>query len=283
MLPKGETRDRRPLVDTWRVADFEGIEMHRGSGVTSEYPRHWHEEVYLCAVLEGSAYLDYPGTSISTPCGTLAIVPAGEIHANRKTQCTFRCVFIEPALLQDLAERLGEKRYPGLDFRTALIDDPKTFRTFLRMHGSLEGPSTRLQRDHHILVFLHRLISRHSTRRPGLATSGDENSAVQRAKRILTDSYAEQVSLQHLAQVTALSPFHLNRSFCRKFGMPPHTYQLHVRIARAKVALRAGSSITEVALATGFADQSHFTRVFGRLAGQTPRQYWRALRRPRRR
>jgi AraC-like DNA-binding protein len=56
--------------------------------------------------------------------------------------------------------------------------------------------------------------------------------------------------------------------------MPPHEYQLQVRIARAKSALRTGSPIAQVALDMGFADQSHFTRVFKRLVGGTPAQYF---------
>jgi AraC family transcriptional regulator len=52
------------------------------------------------------------------------------------------------------------------------------------------------------------------------------------------------------------------------------TYQLQVRIARAKSALRTGSSIARIAFAMGFTDQSHFTHVFKRLVGETPAQFW---------
>lgn len=40
-----------PIVDRWRVAGFEAIELLRGLDVTEEYPRHWHEDIYLCAIL----------------------------------------------------------------------------------------------------------------------------------------------------------------------------------------------------------------------------------------
>jgi AraC-like DNA-binding protein len=70
-----------------------------------------------------------------------------------------------------------------------------------------------------------------------------------------------------------LSPFHLNRLFCREIGMPPHAFQTQVRIARAKTLLRQGLPITGVAMQTGFADQSHLTRHFKRLLKLTPGQY----------
>jgi AraC-like DNA-binding protein len=267
-------RNNESLVDIWRPRDFASIELHRGSGITQEYPRHWHDEVYLCAVLEGVAYLDCPGKSIFTPRGTLTMVPSGEIHANRKLGCTFRCIFMEFNTMQSALEQFVEQTIPGLNFRTTLIDDAQTKASFLRLHQSMEKPSSELGRDHSLLVFLHRLLARYGTASITPSGDGNEDSAVLRSKRFLDEHYAERVSLHELARLSGLSPYHLNRSFCRKIGMPPHAYQLQVRIARAKSALRTGSSIARVALSTGFVDQSHFTRVFKRMVGATPAQYW---------
>jgi AraC-like DNA-binding protein len=247
-----DRKEGKSLVDIWRPRDFESIELHRGSGITQEYPRHWHDEIYLCAILEGAAYLDLPGTSIFTPPGTLAMVPSGEVHANRKLGCTFRCIFMEFNSLQSAVEQYVERTIPGLSFRTTLIDDPRTMASFLRLHQSLEKPSSEPGRDHALLVCLHRLLARHSTASTTLSRDGNEDCAVRRSKKFLDEHYADPVPLRELARLTGLSPYHLNRSFCRKVGMPPHAYQLQVRIARAKSALRTGSSIAGVALATGF-------------------------------
>ena len=273
VLAQCDRKDRKSLVEIWRPRDFESIELHRGSGITLEYPRHWHDEIYLCAILEGAAYLDCPGTSIFTPRGTLAMVPPGEVHANRKLGCTFRCIFMEFKALQNAFEQFMEQNIPGLNFRTKLIDDARTMASFLQLHRSLEKPSTRLGRDHSLLVFLHQLLVQHSTASITLSRDGNEDSAVRRSRKFLDEHYAERVSLQALARLTGLSPYYLNRSFCRKIGMPPHAYQLQMRIARAKSALRTGSSIARVALAMGFADQSHFTRQFKRFMGITPAKY----------
>lgn len=70
-----------------------------------------------------------------------------------------------------------------------------------------------------------------------------------------------------------MSAYHFIRSFRTVVGMPPHAYQLHVRIARAKTLLRQGSSIAQTAFATGFADQSHLTNRFKAVLGITPGQY----------
>jgi len=175
--------------------------------------------------------------------------------------------------LQRSMEQSVERSVAELDFRTTLIDDPRTLSRFLRLYRSLEEPCSRLGRDHALLAFLHGLVERHSTASIALSRDGNEDSAVQRSKKFLDDHYADSVPLRELARLTGLSPYHLNRSFCRKVGMPPHEYQLQVRIARAMSALRMGSPIARVALDMGFADQSHFTRIFKRMVGRTPAQY----------
>jgi len=155
--------ESKSLVEIWRPRDFESIELHRGMRITQEYPRHWHDEFYVCAILDGDAYLNCPGKSLFTPRGTLAMVPSGEVHANRKIVCTFRCIFMEFKALESALEQFMEQTIPGVNFRTARIDDARTVASFLRLHRSLEKPGSRLHRDHSLLVFLHRLLARHST------------------------------------------------------------------------------------------------------------------------
>jgi len=72
-----------------------------------------------------------------------------------------------------------------------------------------------------------------------------------------------------------LSRFQALRAFKRHYGMPPHAYQLRVRVGLAQRSLRAGGQPAQVAAEYGFVDQSHLTRHFKRLVGVTPAQYQR--------
>src|SRR4051812_33082851 len=88
------------------------------------------------------------------------------------------------------------------------------------------------------------------------------------------------LDLETLAQRAGLSRFEALRAFKKRYGLPPHAYQLCLRISHARVLLRDGVPAADVALRCGFADQSHFTRHFKRLNGITPMQYARAESRP---
>lgn len=85
------------------------------------------------------------------------------------------------------------------------------------------------------------------------------------------------ISLDELAALSSLSPWHFLRTFRDETGLPPHAYLTQVRIREAERLLRAGYSPSLAAAETGFADQSHLTRWFRRIVGTTPAAFQREL------
>jgi AraC family transcriptional regulator len=91
-----------------------------------------------------------------------------------------------------------------------------------------------------------------------------------RAKEIISGNLGG-MPLADVARECRLSASHFQRAFRRAVGMPAHKWLLSRRIELAKEKLRDGrSSLADVALACGFSDQSHLTRVFNQLVGISP-------------
>ena len=91
------------------------------------------------------------------------------------------------------------------------------------------------------------------------------------ATDLMTARLGSDMSLSEPAGACGLSPSYFARAFKRSVGTPPHRWLLLQRVLRAKSLLRdADSSLTDVAAACGFADQSHFTRVFTSIVGASP-------------
>jgi AraC family transcriptional regulator len=82
-------------------------------------------------------------------------------------------------------------------------------------------------------------------------------------------------SLEQMAAVARLSPYHFARQFKTATGLPPHQYVILRRVERAKELLQAGTSLSlaDIAAHAGFLDQSQFCHHFKRLVGVTPGQY----------
>jgi AraC family transcriptional regulator len=86
------------------------------------------------------------------------------------------------------------------------------------------------------------------------------------------------ISLKEVARECGLSLSYFSRAFRRSMGIPPHTWLLQHRIEVAKEKLRDHRlSVSQVALACGFADQSHLTRVFTSMVGLSPAAWRRVV------
>jgi transcriptional regulator GlxA family with amidase domain len=94
---------------------------------------------------------------------------------------------------------------------------------------------------------------------------------LKRVTDFIDANLAETLQLCDLAALSGLSPSHFGRAFKGSTGLPPHRWHLNLRIERARTMLTDDcASLADVACATGFADQSHFTRVFSRTVGMSP-------------
>jgi AraC family transcriptional regulator len=82
---------------------------------------------------------------------------------------------------------------------------------------------------------------------------------------------------EDLATIVRLNPSHFGHVFRNSFGEPPHEYVIRRRIERAQgIMLSTDASLSEIALDCGLADQSHLTRLFRRVVGESPRAWRRA-------
>jgi AraC-like DNA-binding protein len=100
---------------------------------------------------------------------------------------------------------------------------------------------------------------------------GLAGGALRRVRAYIEDHIGERISLDELARQAGVSRFHFARQFRLSTGESPMGYLRQVRIERSKSILQdRETTIAEVAARLGFSDQSHFTRIFGRLVGVSP-------------
>ncbi|WP_246775867.1 helix-turn-helix domain-containing protein [Methylobacterium aquaticum] len=120
-------------------------------------------------------------------------------------------------------------------------------------------------------LLLHALLRRHAGGDARAVTGGLAPAIRRRIAELIEARLAEALSLEVLADEAGLSTFHFAKMFKASFGVPPHRYVTERRIARAKDLLAEGrTSLAGIALACGFASQSHFTRRFAQATGLTP-------------
>ena len=260
----------------WRSQYLQSIELVHGVSKGYSLPRHFHEELEL-DIRQGDGWrFNYRGAMHSVPSGILVVTQPGEAHhaeCMSAQDCTFRGLRVGTDLLQQVALEVAGHKTEVPFFPIPLIQDRNLNRQVVQVHQALERPSLQLEQQTLIMDLLAQLILRCSEAPPCLTKLGEERQPIDRVRAYLEDHCTQEISLEQLGQVANLSSFHLNRSFRKTFGMPPHAYQIQVRILQAKRLLRKAWSIEKVASETGFASQSHFGSHFKRLVCVTPGQY----------
>ncbi|MBV9362012.1 MAG: helix-turn-helix transcriptional regulator [Betaproteobacteria bacterium] len=104
--------------------------------------------------------------------------------------------------------------------------------------------------------------------------AGLSGARLERVLEFIEQNLEKKLSIEAISSVAHMSPFHFARLFKQATGHAPHGYLTRRRIERAKKLLRSSAlPIVHVATSVGFQTQGHFTEVFRRYAGLTPRTF----------
>jgi len=99
-------------------------------------------------------------------------------------------------------------------------------------------------------------------------------ASIVRAIRHMREHLAQPLDLEQLAQIAAISKFHLVRVFDETTGTTPHHFLSCLRIQRAKeLLLKSGASITDVCLEVGYNSLGTFSNTFSELVGLSPQEF----------
>jgi AraC-like DNA-binding protein len=138
-----------------------------------------------------------------------------------------------------------------------------------------EQPASRLFAESASLALLSRVLDRMP--REERLERALSPAACRRVRAYIDERLHEDLSLVGLAALCGLRPRQFSALFARTFGTSPHRYVLQRRLAHGARLLRSGRhDIADIALRTGFCNQSHFTTAFRRRYGVTPAKYARA-------
>ncbi|MFC4528016.1 AraC family transcriptional regulator [Dyella halodurans] len=250
-----------------------GVELYRAHIVRHAFEPHTHDGFGLGAIESGVERFRYRGADHLAPADSVVMMNPDEVHTGRaETEggWHYRMAYIEPSVV---AEITGE---PGWWFGDVVREDLPSARRVTVLLDALWQAREPLAIDS-LLFELLAQFRRHA-RVPRAVLDG-------RAARFapvldyLHAHLSRRLTLDELAAVAGLSPFHFLRQFQAQHHATPQQMLMALRLAEAKRQLSQGEAPAQVAAAVGLADQAHLTRAFARRYGITPARYQRALQR----
>ena len=228
-------------------------------------------------VESGANVFECRGRTHVAAVGDVILLNPEEVHtgkaADESRGLKFRMLFVAPRIFHNICQEICRKCCGDPYFPETVVHDGLTSGKVWRLHSALERPSLVLEQDCLLYAAATSLIFGHSNSAAPDRAIRDDSIAVNRVCEYIAAKACENITLEELAGVAHMSPYHLLRVFRKKMGITPHSYQVQLRVDEAKRLLRRGFSISHVAVATGFFDQAHFSKQFKRYVGATPGQF----------
>jgi AraC-like DNA-binding protein len=267
---------RNECATYFRRPELDGVEALHATFVEHAYRPHSHPTWTIAVVEAGAAQFSVETSQERADAGELFVLEPDAVHTGMAAVpegWTYKVLYLDPDLVGRWAE--GDAAAP----RTArwIVFRDKALRDGLaRAHAAFAAGQTGLSLEVPVAEAVAGLRP-HLRPFPGARrTDRPEHAAVRRAVAVLRERWNERVGLEELSAAAGLSRFELVRRFRGQVGLPPHAFQVDLRIAAARGLLRSGRPAVDVAMSCGFADQPHLTRVFKRAVGVTPAEYARA-------
>jgi AraC-like DNA-binding protein len=237
------------------------------------YDLHRHETYAVGLTLWGAQSFHYRGALQTSRGGQVMVIHPDEAHdghAGVAQGFAYRMLYVDPASVSAALEGASPPFVPDV-----VADDPVLAELLGEAFADFPQPLEPLALDAIVERLAGRLAAR-SDDRPRARRGSTAHRAVARARDFLAAEAHRTVASEELERVTGVDRFALARHFRAATGTSPHRYQIGKRLARAQKLIADGMPLSEAAAATGFADQSHFTRHFSARFGLTPGR-WVAL------
>jgi len=274
-----------------------------GTHIESErhYGRHSHA-VYGVGLLEHGAQKSASGRGqVEAYAGDILMCNPGEVHDGQPLggpSRRWRMVYLEPAAM---AAAMGAPVAAAeVELTHAVAQDARLRLALQRLLGQLQrwsggersAGADALACEESLAWVCGLLLGRHTNaaaaaRSANLSTTTATTTAttispqIQQVRDCLAADLLAPPTLSEMALMAGLSRFQLLRHFDKAFGLTPHAWLLQQRAERARGLIRGGASLAQAAASSGYADQSHMTRLFARQFGFTPGAWQQAAARTR--
>ncbi len=262
-LPRG--RYCGQVIKSREVAGFTLTETVYAPG--ARLPKHSHENGYICFVRQGEYVETYGRKTRSCKALTLAFHPSGEIHSEAFQGQGARSFNIE----------IGPRWIERVREHSRILDSPSEFQG-----GALASLAMKIyrefyNRDEVSSIAIEGLTLEFIAEASRRATKSSAPAAprwLEEAKELIHERFSENLSVTRIAETVGVHPVYLASVFRLHLHCTIGDYMRRLRVEFAcREMSRSETPLVDIALAAGFAHQSHFSRIFKSVTGMTPSGY----------
>lgn len=278
--PCGNSIERlcnKPSVDHMLSSEpVKGVELLRAWFAGHAYDKHRHDTYAIGLTDSGVQSFDYRGAKqTSTPRKVMVLHP-DEIHNGRAGSDEgfgYRMLYVDPACISDAIRVIAGRSCPLPFVKCAVSENIILSQAVQLIANSSIHQDEHLAKDEIILRLTQGLIAGDSRANLLHKYYPIDFKAIALAREFIEAHNHRVIRSKELEIVTGLSRYDLTRQFRKALGTSPYRYSVNRRLDNARRMLLLHKPLVETAIATGFADQAHFSRLFKATYGVTPGHY----------
>lgn len=247
------------------------MEIKKCSNSMHSSKAHFHNEVSIGLVESGGCKTEIYGKAYELTEKTILIIPptlAHKCNPYNYKEWKFKMLYINEDWFKNAF------RNDRLEIKFSYIKmNERMFNDVIELFDNLEKNAMNLENEPKLLKYVSTLTN------IGDKSYEKENNInlnfkkINEIKEYLDESYLNEITLDDLSKISGISKYYLIRQFEESQGLSPHKYLTNLRINHAKNLLRNEDNFADIALESGFYDQSHFIKYFKEYTGVTPTKY----------
>ena len=261
-------------IKTTKFSQLDGLELKEATFQNHVFPDHFHDAYSIGIIERGIERVSFTGKHILAHANSVIVINPYEIHANSyfdHDSWKYRIIYINSEVMKYVQTNNGLFCNKTIWFPQSVIDDPCLYQLILHLHGD-----SKINKISDVYTMLVYLVRNYASEKQENGLSGYLNEIEEIVGFIQRQLY-DKIVLEQLATKCNMDKYKFIRVFKKHTGLTPGSYLLLQRINKAKTLIAANMSITEVALETGFYDQSHFIHCFKKYIGVAPLSYKRGI------
>ncbi len=265
-------------INFYRDPNIKGVEICSVEKSCHIFPNHAHDDIYaLSLIVSGATYCKgIQNSDLTVNESGMVLLNPGQVHSGvpvNNTPISYWMIYIDIQTMKSFASHIFEKEDMLPEFNQMILRNKEIASHFQSVLNGFTKSRDSFENEILLHEFLYSLFNFSGAIKPVIPPVGYENEAVNLARDYLSQDLDSGLSLDNLARKVGISRFHFIRLFKKHMGVSPHQFRIQRRIQASKSLIRKGLPLSEVALETGFSDQSHFTNKFRQYTGATPSQY----------
>jgi len=239
------------------------------------FARHTHEQFGIGLVSSGAQKSLSGRGMVEAGAGDIITVNPNEVHDGTPIGegRSWRILYFDPEMIAANMTEITEGRRSAVEISHPVLHDKAIAAHFEAAFALVTSTGEqRLKLEEALLEIIARVVAEVAPRDGRTAPQ-----SILTAQELIDCDPTAAISLSDLARASRLSRFQVLRGFAKATGLTPHAYLVQRRIHLARRLIAGGAPLAEAAVASGFVDQSHMTRVFVRKYGLSPRAYANAV------